>query len=121
MKLFYLRFIKELLKRQYGRKEIRCLCRDIKPFFDYLSNDPCVKTIRGIRLHHIRYYTDMIKRSCTATTTFMTVLDANNRLCAVKMFCLQIFIAGYFPRDYTDNAGFIEFPGRDNTKRSLRQ
>ena len=117
MKRFYLRFIKELLKRRYERKEIRRFCRDIKPFFDYLSNDPCVKTIRGVKLHHVRNYTDRIKHSCTATTTFMTVLDANNRLCAVKMFCLQMFTAGYIPRDYAENIGFIEFPSRNKTTR----
>jgi hypothetical protein len=114
MKKFYLRLIKELLKRHYERKEILIICRDIKPFFDYLRNDPCVKSIRGILLHHVRDYADMIKRSCTATTTFMSVLEANNKLNALKMFCLQLFIAGLFHSDYSADIGFIEFPNRKN-------
>jgi hypothetical protein len=116
MGILYLRFVKELLKRRYERKEIRRLCRDIKPFFDYLRDDPCVKSVRGVRLHHVRDYADRVKSSCTATAAFMTVLDANDKLNAVKMFCLQMFIAGLLPRDYADFVGCVEFPkpGRNN-------
>jgi hypothetical protein len=114
MKTFYIRLIKELLKRHYERKEILIVCRDIKPFFDYLRNDPCVKSIRGILPHHVRDYADRLKRSCTATTPFMTVLETNDKLCALKMFCLQIFIAGLHPRDYSADIGFIDLPARKN-------
>jgi hypothetical protein len=114
MKTFYIRFIKELRRRDYQRKEIRSLCRDIKPFFDYLQRFPSVKSIRGIMPHHVRDYADMIKRSCTATTTFMTVLENNNKLCALKMFCLQMLIAGLLPRDYAADIGFIDLPDRKN-------
>jgi hypothetical protein len=111
MKKFYIRLIKELLKRHYERKEIRIVCRDIKPFFDYLQTMPFVKSVRGIMPHHVRDYADRLKRSCTATTPFMTVLESNNKLCALKMFCLQMFISGLLPRDYAADIGFIELPG----------
>jgi hypothetical protein len=112
MKTFYIRLIKELFKRHYERKEIRIVCRDIKPFFDYLKIFPYVKSVRGIMPHHVKDYADMIKHSCTKTAAFMTVLENNNKLCALKMFCLQMFIAGLHPRDYAADIGFIDLPDR---------
>jgi hypothetical protein len=118
MKTFYIRLIKEMLRRNYERREIRTVCRDIKPFFDYLQSFPFVKGVRGIMPHHVRDYADMVKRSCTPTTTFMTVLSANDKLCALKMFCIQMFIAGLLPRDYAADIGFIKLPARKNTSTS---
>lgn len=110
MRHFYIRFIRELLCRNYNRNEIRLVCRDIKPFFDYLGNVAHVKSIKGIRFFHIKEYADIIKHSCTASTTLMTVLDGNGKLDALKMFCLQMFVAGVFPDDYANNIGYIEYP-----------
>ena len=110
MKTFYIRFIKELLKRHYRPKDIRSLYTDVTPFFIHIVSVKNIYTIKEIKPEHVTEYCDSVRASITGLNSFWPVLHANNKLCAVRMFCLQMFIAGVLPSDYSIHAGFIDIP-----------
>ena len=113
MTTLFILFIKELFRRRYPRKDIRLLCKEIKPFFEYLVEHG-VHTIKDITASHVKAYAEITTQSCSIYNkedVFITMLTADGRLCAVRMFCLQMYIAGRLPMDWSCHAPFIEFAG----------
>jgi L-rhamnose isomerase len=87
--------------------------RDIHPFFGYIAHGD-TGGHNQISPELVQSYVAAVKASCLDTGVFYAVLAVNDKICAVKMFCLQMFIAGRLPEDYADNIGFIELPKRQS-------
>lgn len=76
---------------------------DIRPFFNYLRT----RAITDITPEHVRAYVALVKAACLDPTSFNAVAATNDKICAVKMFCIQMYVADKLPRDYAQDIGFL--------------
>jgi len=113
MRDYYIKFTKELTRRGYGRADIRRLLAYIRPFFEYLDTATANTSTGTVTPGHVCAYVAQVKSACPAGTSMEAVLEANNRLVAVRMFCLQMFVAGYLPHDYSNGIDYIDLPKSD--------
>ena len=102
-------FLLELLHRGYSTRDILEFLRNIQPFITYLEyvNE---YGITGIEPEHIQAYVAQQKTLCHAACSARTVLFTNKRIAAIKMFCLQMVIAGKLPYDYAADIDLVAMP-----------
>ena len=102
-------FLIELLHRGYSATDILKLLENIQPFIVYLEYVNQYG-ITGIEPEHIHAYVAQQKALCCAASCARTVLVTNKRITAIKMFCLQMVIAGKLPYDYAADIDLVAMP-----------